>query len=72
MTALRIIEITWLVLAFITFGLGIYKSITVGFMEGRTYWMFMCTFLAAGMYAFKRKQRHDHIKRQQEEEGDSK
>ncbi|MBL4655137.1 MAG: hypothetical protein JKY33_04875 [Bacteroidia bacterium] len=71
MTALRIIEITWLVLAFITFGLGVYKSITVGFMEARTYWMFICTFLAAGMYAFKRMQRLNYIKRNQEEESGS-
>lgn len=66
MTALKIIEYTWLVLAFITFTLGIYKSTTVGFIEGNGYWLFICTILSLLMYVFKRYQRLNYLKRNQE------
>ena len=66
MTALKIIEYTWLVLAFLTFFLGIYKSATVGFVEGNGYWLFICTLLSAAMYAFKRSQRFNFLKKKQE------
>ena len=67
MTALKLIEYTWLVLAFLTFFLGIYKTVITGFIEGNGYWLFICTLLSAAMYAFKRSQRLNFLKKKQEE-----
>lgn len=68
MIPLRIIEIIWLIVAILTFVLGVYKTAAVGLLKEHSYWFFICTFLAAFMYSFRRTQRINYQKQKKEEE----
>jgi hypothetical protein len=52
---LRVLEISWLSIALVSIGFGVYQTIVEGFNEG--IWFFIFTAVAGMMYSIRRKQR---------------
>ncbi len=69
MNALRILEISWLVLGLVGFSLCIYKLITEGPVEA--IWPLLFTVIAGVFYMVRRKQRIAFEKHQNSESTES-